>query len=161
VKWHLENGADPNIWTTRGYTALELAAYHHPLSIVKLLVDAGADLHTNTAALHGAAADSVKFGGVVHPGRYEIMDFLHIHGADINQLEPEANPSGDERYPRQVNCYTGTPLHRAVESENPETVRFLLRRGADRRVKGAMGLTPLEVAKYLRLYEIANILSEE
>jgi ankyrin repeat protein len=43
--------------------------------------------------------------------------------------------------------YTGTALHRAVESEDPEHVRFLLRRGADQNIKGVMGMTPLEVAE--------------
>jgi ankyrin repeat protein len=75
---------------------------------------------------------------------------------DINQLEPETDSDA-----HQVTFYTGTALHRAVESDDPEHVRFLMRRGADRTIKGAMGMTPLEVAERKHLHEIANILRYE
>jgi ankyrin repeat protein len=60
-----------------------------------------------------------------------------------------------------VTCYMGTVLHRAVGSEDLEHVRFPLRRGADRYIKGVTGFTPLEVADGLRLHGIADILRNE
>jgi ankyrin repeat protein len=122
---------------------------------VKLLVDHGADVR-NTPAVHAAAADSVKFGGKAHPGRLEIMAFLLDRGADIDLLEPDTEIEG-----HPVTFHTGTALHRAVESEDPEHVRFLLRRGADRSIRGVTGMTPLEVAKMRHLHEIADILRNE
>ena len=158
MKWFLENGADPNLKSGRGFTPLEHAAIQGSLEVVKLLVGHGADVRY-TPALHRAAADSVKFDGIKHPGRLEIMDFLLDRGANIDLLEPEfIDKSGR---PRQVTGFTGTPLHHAVQSEDPEHVRFLLRRGADRHIKGVMGFTPLEVAEGHHMHEIVDILRNE
>ena len=156
VRWHLKHGADPNIITRSGYTALDFAGYKHSLEVVKLLVQHGADV-TNTKAIHGAVANSTKFAPV-NPGRLEIVTYLLECGANINQL---TTTTADECERPPITPYTGTPLHSAVEGENPESVRYLLSRGADRGIKGALGMTPLEVADRYRLEEIAAILLEK
>ena len=156
VQWHLEHGADPNVKTRRGFTALDYAGYKHSLEVVKLLVQHGADV-TDTRAIHGAVANSIKYPPV-NPGRLDIVTYLLECGANINQLE---TTTADEYERPPITPYTGTPLHCAVESENPEHVRYLLSRGADRSIKGASGMTPLEVAERDHLDEIAAILREK
>ena len=141
VRWHLKHGADPNIITRRGYTAVDFAGYKHSLEVVKLLVRHGADV-TKTWAIHGAVANSIKFFAL-NPGRPDIVTYLHESGANINQLEPTA----DEYQRPPITPHTGTPLRSAVEGETPESLRYLLGRGADQSIEGALGMTPLEVAE--------------
>ena len=155
VRWHLQHGADPNIRTRRGYTALDYAGYKYSLDVVKLLVQHGADV-TNTTAIHNAVMNSFKFPPV-NPGRLDIVTYLLECGASINQLEP----TGAEYERPPITPYTGTPLHRAVESGNPEHVSFLLSRGADPSIVGAMGMTSLEVAERDHLDEIVGMLREK
>jgi hypothetical protein len=109
VKWNLENGSEPNIPSSRGFTALEYAAYKCLLNVVKLLVDHSADIRTTTA-VHSAAVGSIKLSGEVHPGRFEITVFLLNCGANIDQLEPET----DSDTLQATHIYG----HRAVESED-------------------------------------------
>lgn len=157
VKWHLENYADPNILSDRGFSALEAAAYRHSVNIVKLLVEYGAEVRPTTA-LHSAATNSAEYGGILYPDRLEVMAFLLDHGADIDKLEPVIDTQG---HPRPVDWGTGTALQRAVDSNAPDRVRFLLQRGANRFITGAMGFTPLEIAEKKNLPRIAEILRDE
>lgn len=55
----------------------------------------------------------------------------------------------------------GTALHRAVESQDPERVHCLLRRGANRHIKGREGLTPLELTEVQGWSEVANVLRND
>jgi ankyrin repeat protein len=151
VKWHLRNGADPNIASWRGFTALEYATYNGSLGTVRALVEHGAIL-ANTTALIGAAS------GQPREDRLAIMSFLLDHGVDIDQLEREQDPRGN---PVCAGMAAGTALHHAVESGDPECLRFLLGKGADRRVKGLNGRTPLGLAEELGLEEMAGILRAE
>ena len=154
VRWHLQHGADPNIRTRRGYTALDYAGYKYSLEVVKLLVQHGADI-SSTTAIHNAVLNSVKFPPV-NPGRLDIVTFLLDCGASINQLEL----TGGEHERPPITPYTGTPLHRAVESGDSKHVEYLLNRGADRSIQGAMGMTPLELAEKDQLDEIEVMLRE-
>ena len=129
-------------WGVNPSTALDFAGYKHSLEIVKLLVQHGADV-TSTWAIHGAVANSIKFVPV-NPGRLDIVTYLLECGANINQL---LLTIPDEYERPTITPYTGTPLHSAVEGENPESVRYLLSRGADRSIKGVLGITPLEVVE--------------
>ena len=125
VRWHLKHGADSNIITRRGHTSLDFAGYKHSLEVVNLLVQYGADV-TSTWAIHGAVANSIEFAPV-NPGRLDTVTYLLECGANINQLLPTI-PDEYERPP--ITPYTGTPLHSAVEGENPESVRYLPSREA-------------------------------
>lgn len=80
------------------------------VKMVKLLLDRGADVHSNRnpkcyTALHYAAKDN----------KIKIMQLLLEHGADINAK------TAVER----------TPLHVAVRNTRKRATRFLLRMGAD------------------------------
>ncbi|KAK4692768.1 hypothetical protein P7C71_g4505, partial [Lecanoromycetidae sp. Uapishka_2] len=152
IRWHLQHGADPKITTRRGYTALDYAGYKYSLEVVKLLVQHGADV-SKTTAIHNAVLNPVKISPS-NPGRLDIVGYLLGCGTNINQLEP----TEDEHERPPTTPYTGTPLHRAVQSKNPENVSYLLSRGANPSIKGAMGLTPLEVAEHDHLKEIETIL---
>lgn len=109
---------------------------------MQLLVQHGADLRY-TPAVHAAAANSANLMASSHPTRVAIMDFLLDSGADVNMLEPATRVFGRPR----VTMHTGRPLHCAVESQDPEHVRFLLSRGADPNLIGAVGKTPLQLAE--------------
>ncbi len=86
------------------------------------------------------------------------MDFLLAHGVDIDRLEREFDAQGDPLY---LTVFSGTALHRAVERNDAERVRFLLQRGANRHVKGLKGLTPLEAAEEYKLNDMVDILRKE
>lgn len=122
---------------------------------MKLLFQHGADV-TKTTAIHNAVVNSVKFPSV-NPGRFDIFNHLLECGASINQLEL----TGDEYERPPITPYTGSPLHRAVESGILEHVSFLLSRGADPSVKGAMGMTSLELAERDHLDEVEAMLREK
>lgn len=109
---------------------------------------------SETTALHWAARYSV------HPGRLEVMEYLLDHGVNVDQLEtvlPDAKP----REIAEVACFVGTALHRAMESRNEEKVLLLLKRGAERELRGTLGLTPFEVVERLRLDNFAAMLRKD
>ncbi len=112
----LKSGASPGAATRIGrHTPLHVAAKggHHP--VVRMLVDAKADIRATTttgaAPLHFAAAS----------GSGETVTLLIDQGADVNLREPQ---------------WGQTPLMFAAGSGRTEAVKVLLARGADARATG-------------------------
>jgi ankyrin repeat protein len=153
VRWHLVNGADPNLCPDTGVTILACAARESSLEVVKLLVEQGAKIK-HSSALHEAA--SVEIDDPRFIGRLEAMAYLLDQGADINALEPVS--PGRNILPGTI-ITRGTALRRAMVVRNTETVKFLLGRGADWRVHGNTGYTPFEMAQNMGFEEIIEILS--
>lgn len=145
VIWHLEHGADPNIPSYRGYTPLDSAPLTSSLNTVKALISHGADLQKTRALI--TAAESYN----VNPAPVEIMALLLDHGVDIDRVEIMYDPF-------DATVFAGTALHRAVEKQDAERVRFLLWRGANRHVKGFKGLMALEAAEARGLRDMVDIL---
>lgn len=114
IRWHLINGANPNIPANGGSTPLELAASHSSLTVIKYPIEAGAGIK-HCIALHEATSSSGK-------GRLEIIAYLVNQGADIIALESEV--PGRNTLPC-AQRYIGTALHRTVKSGRIESVRFL------------------------------------
>jgi uncharacterized protein len=106
---------------------LVMAAYKGYTEIVKLLLEAGADVTAvdpgmKATALHAAA----------YAGRAEAAKLLIAYHIDIDKQGP-------------YNGYTA--LHDAIWQSNVETVEVLLNAGANLNLKSNSGQTPLDFAK--------------
>ncbi|KAI1326816.1 hypothetical protein F5Y16DRAFT_218338 [Xylariaceae sp. FL0255] len=102
--------ANPNATGEEYGNALTAAAFDGTLNIVRLLLDAGADVNASDGyALQTAAAE----------GHYEVVQELLQRGADVNALTT------------RDNFTSGTALQAACESGQTEIVRMLLESGAD------------------------------
>ncbi|KAL9038314.1 MAG: hypothetical protein Q9180_003213 [Flavoplaca navasiana] len=137
--WHselvalfLSNGADPNSGPG-GPCPLDIAALHGSLETVKLLLNNGATIKPNSAALHAAAQGDA-------PDRIPIMAYLVENGADINGLSADIITAPEARRSGRM----GTPLHTAFKWANEEAKTWLLEHGADPDAKNQLGETPAE-----------------
>ncbi|KAL8644910.1 MAG: hypothetical protein Q9226_007533, partial [Calogaya cf. arnoldii] len=128
----LSKGANPN-GDPDGPCPLEVAAGRGCLETVKLLLDNGATIKPDSAALHAAAGEDV-------PDRIPIMDYLVQHGADVNGIARDIpGPSEARRSGRK-----GTPLHSAFKWANEEAKTWLVEHGADPEAKNQLGEAPAE-----------------
>ena len=138
-------GADVN---TRPVTTtpLSLAAEMGSLEMVKLLIEAGADMDESNALINA-----------IDYGRYDIFKYLVEQGADIiMETESEWTPiqaalraevKNDEiiKYLKEHGADEAS-LHVAVDINNIEGVKKLIKNGADVNAHGERGLTPLHIA---------------
>ena len=134
----LNAGADVNVQTADGSTALLWASYRDDLESVELLIRAGADV--NIANDLGAT----PIWAASRNGSAAMADELLAAGAD-----PDAPLLLGE-----------TPLVTASRSGNPEVVRMLLEKGANVNARGARGQTPLMFAAAQRHPEVVKVLLE-
>ncbi|KAI9760178.1 MAG: hypothetical protein M1840_002595 [Geoglossum simile] len=146
--WHLEHGADPNLHNGRGGTPLERAAVEGSTHVVKSLVSHGARLEGSDVLI--AAAASIN----ENPEPINTMVYLLDSGVDINRLQTVHDPDA-------APLCTGTALHQAVGRKDAERVRLLLKKGANRDIKGFRGLTALEAAEGMSFGGMAEILRSE
>jgi ankyrin repeat protein len=115
-----------NTFSTDGFTILGLASYFGHFTLVKDLLDKGADPNTpsdnqlKVAPLHSACAIS----------NYEIAELLIQNGADVNA--------------KQLNGVT--PLHSASHNGELELSKLLINNGAEINVITDDGKTPLFMA---------------
>ncbi|KAJ5640389.1 ankyrin repeat-containing domain protein [Penicillium herquei] len=148
LEWFLAHGANPNVgWRSAEPTrraglddkycaALECAARTGSIEAARILIDAGACV-SNGTPLHSAAgalpAGSNPHTGRVTPseefdiGMIPIMEILVNAGADVNQ--------------RIETCHM-TPVYainHAVMAGAVQRVKWLLRHGANPRLRGAWG----------------------
>lgn len=122
--------AFPNVRDECGALLLIAAIYHAPVSLIRDLVAAGADVNADPgdgfpsliAAVDRRTAD-----------RYEVLELLLDAGADVQQ--------------RGFNDYT--VLHHAACRDDAQAVSLLLRRGADPHARTRIDhyATPLEEAE--------------
>ena len=91
---------------------LHLASYEGHLSIVKYLVENGADVN-----LCGNTADSAPIEKAAAGGHLEVIDFLIKHGARLDVSTPNRNP-----------------MFSAICDGHIAVARFLLEAGIDRHV---------------------------
>ena len=113
----LKHGVDPNnLCLPKGHSPL-FSAVERP-EILKLLLDHGAkilpDARTKLTPLHTAAALGTKDYQTQHPQRFESVELLLAHGADINAVDSEG----------------ATPLDGAYEQGDKEMADLLIKHGA-------------------------------
>jgi hypothetical protein len=116
----LDRGANPNLGP--GYTALHLAAAEEgPVEGAEGAEDGGGD----------------GGGGLWGPAKQAFIESLIAHGADVN-AKATRNPRGQGT--------AGTPFFLAAWAADPDTMRQLVKHGADPNMATAQGTTPLMVA---------------
>jgi uncharacterized protein len=107
----LQHGAAVNVLNDKGYSPLKLAAAVCSDEFVQLLLDAGADLTENSAALHNAAGNSQ------HPEVLQLLLEQSTSGAMIDTLADECECCG--RLAAIMGC------------DQPAHLKLLLAAGAD------------------------------
>jgi Ankyrin repeats (many copies)/Ankyrin repeats (3 copies) len=120
------------IW--RGDTALHIAAAAYGLEVVRILIEAGADVQAGNrlgdTALHAAAV------GIPGSQRWnptaQAATIMVLIDAGVD--------------PNAANKRGVSPLHLAVRTRCAEAVRTLLERGADPKRKNKNGSTPVKLA---------------
>jgi uncharacterized protein len=150
IKSALEDGANPNVFNSNGWTALQYAAYYGHLPVVEALLAAGADVDMRTEDDRGGAG-MTALGFIAGSGytrdHEAIIQTLVAAGADIDVQTGQGT----------------TPLMLAASSGVagfPRAVKTLLDAGADTELADVYGRTALKLALDRKLEEIGAILRE-
>ena len=133
----LEHGADIECKSYRGGTPLTIAISEGSSETARLLVESGASITVTDMDGNGVFA-SLGFDSPV-PFLQDLLD----RGADINSL-----------------AWTGTQLMRSARVGDQETVRWLLREGADINLQDDGGDTALHYAIEENAVEMVDLLLE-
>ena len=141
VRYLLEKKANPHARDWLTWTALQRAAYGAQKETARLLLDAGAGINVKDrqgfTPLHWAVYESLG-----SPGAADTAKLLIVRGANVNARDKDGS----------------TPLYWSVWQRNKDLVVFLLEHGANQRLPGAEGLTPLESAEKYESREMAALL---
>jgi len=141
VRRLLEAGACPNEIDNEGYTPLLRAVFagiSRPLSmhigVVRLLLEAGADVNANVNILSPGGGNSIRTVSALHRTVLGGTAFLEL---TLLLLENGADPN--------LAGAWGRPLHIAAASDSasPDEVRLLLQWGADAQALNQWGIDPL------------------
>ncbi len=128
VEYLLKKGAQPNdVWQTegqlsKGYPSLWFAVNWDNAAMVKALLDAGADPRLGPTS---------GLGPIIH--------LFAESGSNNKALEQLLKA---DKMLANWKIWTGTPLHRAANSQRIETIKLLLRYEADRTLTDREGHTP-------------------
>ena len=141
VKKLIAQGANVNELDASGDAPLVMAAYQGRTEIVKLLLEAGADVAAvdpgmKATALHAAA----------YAGRTEAARLLIEYHIDIDKQGP-------------FNGYTA--LHDAIWQNNVEVAEVLIQAGANLTLKAHSGETPLDFARSKNRTQIAALIEQK
>ncbi|EXJ82263.1 hypothetical protein A1O3_06076 [Capronia epimyces CBS 606.96] len=130
VRYLVEHGANPNVLDLEKFTPFAWAAALASRETLDLLLEHGASVHFGNP-LHMA---------VRHGREDDIIELLLNHGADVNAIEFEGNPS----YYYGIHAGVGTPLHEAYVMGNDRLVQLLLKHGADPKIRDTKGWMPIQ-----------------
>jgi ankyrin repeat protein len=163
----IQQGASPNAknWDGDTLTALMLAAQKGCADIVKLLLDAGADVNARASVVIGVQGDVARgitpLSQAAASEDVSIVKMLLEHGADIhaltgkratvmafattNEIVQVFLDRGLDINARDKDGYT--LLIRSAEGFHRPTIAFLLQHGADPNAKTKDGTTALQLAE--------------
>jgi len=141
VRELIKQGVNINELDTNQDAPLIMAAYKGYTGIVKLLLEAGADVAVvdpgmKATALHAAA----------YAGNAEAAKLLLEYKIDIDKQGP-------------YNGYTA--LHDAVWQNNVETAKILIEAGANLNIKSNSGETALDLAKSRNYEKIVAVIEQK
>lgn len=175
VRAYLAGGVAPDARNDDGQSALALAAARNHQEVVQVFLDHGADPD-------GAGSDPSPARAACTMGAIDSLRLLLAAGADPNAEHPDGQSlltglilaEGTTRNADYLalagllvaaganidaaDADGATALTRAVILGRPETVRWLLAKGADSKRGGAQGLSLLEIAKARKQDAIAQLL---
>ncbi|MCD4793249.1 MAG: ankyrin repeat domain-containing protein [Bacteroidales bacterium] len=147
----LKKGSDINAKDSKGFTPLSIAVRNNNLELVNLLIDHKADIQIKSSEYVFTDSSYPILHYAIENNNYKLAELLIKEGADINQKVQER----DKEFPGY------TPLHFAARHENAyETVKLIIKSGADLNVKDKNGYTPLHVAAQHNNLEPAFLLYE-
>ncbi len=162
ARWLLSHGADPNIRDSYQQSVLSNAATWRANGCVKLLIEAGADVH---------AEDRLKSQPINHASTPEIARMLVDAGADINFISAGYTLLKFSTERLQVDMvrallamgadtdaeasrYSTTPLYVAVYQDDLEIARLLLEAGANPNAQNADQWFPLATAQSIEMVQL-------
>ena len=128
-----------NTFSSDGFTLLGLASYFGHISLIKSLLDMGANPNIpsnnqlKVSPIHSACAIS----------NFQIAELLINNGADVNAKQMQGV----------------TPLHSAANNGQTLLAKLLIDNGADLNAKMGNGLTPLRLALGKNFRETAEFIS--
>ena len=168
----LEQGADLNMQSRYGETALIRAARFGRIEIVRYLVEHGADLSVQDKS------DNTALMWATHNRQTGIVKYLVEQGAEVN-AQTESGWTALMRAARNgytgivkylveqgaevniQNRYGGTALERAAGEGHIDIVRYLVEQGADVNVQDEWGTTALTQAVQKKHMDIVRYLIEQ
>lgn len=165
VRRHIAHTSDLNARAEDGKTALAYAADQGHMPVVKLLVEAGADVMARNTGPAGGSTPLHYASG--HRDRETMIKYLIAHGADAGAKGMRsATPlhiAAASGYPTNIDLLIAhgakvdatdddqaTPLHLAARagSDNATAAAALLTHKASHDAKDKRGLTPLHLAAF-------------
>ncbi|MBL8134314.1 MAG: ankyrin repeat domain-containing protein [Anaerolineae bacterium] len=138
VRALIAQGVNINEYDSSGDAPLVMAAYQGHAEIVKLLLEAGADVTVVDPGMKATALHAASYAG-----RTDVARLLVAAGIDIDKQGP-------------YNGYTA--LHDAIWQNNIDTAKVLIEGGANLHLKNHDGQTPLDFARGKHRSEIARMI---
>lgn len=167
---HVRDDPKTAIDSTFGYTPLHAAAFHGNLNAAAVLLKHGANVQAREEKYHGTPAGWAHYAGHLKVSDLILREPVDIMEAVENGLverlkqilneDPEALHRPFQSYPLYPLYAEGwdTPLAFAIKMDQPDTVRFLIDRGADVNLLSPSGQTLYEIAREKGNQRIADIL---
>lgn len=164
VRAFISAGADIHLKDVHGKTATQYAASNGQTEVVKVLIKHGAANKNNNyeadalicALVFGKNAEAAEL--LINAGAIDCIAFIHaakLNYTNIVQLMLD-------KHPKIINCQSGwtgwNALMAAAYNGNLETLRFLLKKGANIYYKDNEGKTALDLAILQKHEEVAELL---
>jgi len=163
VRWLLDYGADPNAHDGYQHSVLSRAATWRANTCVKLLIDAGADVlaedHVHSQPINDASTPEIA-QMLVEAG----ADINFIGGAGYTLLKSSAERLDVEMVRALIDMgadtdaetkrYSTTPLYVAVQQDDLEIARLLLKAGANPNAQNGDLWFPLANAQSIEMVQL-------
>jgi len=138
----VDGGADVNLRTGTGSTALMTAVYRDDPGTARFLIEKGAEVNAETEKDVWYAGRTALLQAVLE-GKYDLAKLLVESGADVNIPLTEGR---------------GSALIKATEDGRVDMVKLLIEKGADVNVKKGKKQTALTIATKKKYTEIVGLL---